>query len=49
MCGHGLQLRTHSCSVRLMNTTVFQLLRTQGHVFTYRIQIYECKQSSAFG
>jgi hypothetical protein len=33
--GHGLQLRAHSCSVRLMSRTQFQLLRTQGHVFSY--------------
>jgi hypothetical protein len=32
---HSLQLRAHSCSVRLMSTTHFQLLRTQGHVFFY--------------
>jgi hypothetical protein len=34
--GHGLQLRAHSCSVRLTSTTYFQLLRTQGLVFSYR-------------
>jgi hypothetical protein len=34
--GHGLQLRAHSYSVRLTSTTHFQLLRTQGHVFSYR-------------
>jgi hypothetical protein len=33
--GHGLQLPAHSCSVRLMRTTHFQLLRTQGHAFSY--------------
>jgi hypothetical protein len=33
--GHGLQLRAHSCSVRLTSATHFQLLRTQGHVFSY--------------
>jgi hypothetical protein len=35
MFGHGRQLRAHSCSVRLMSTVRFKLLRTQGHVFSY--------------
>jgi hypothetical protein len=32
--GHGLQLRGHGCSIRLMSTTHFKLVRTQGHVFS---------------
>jgi hypothetical protein len=31
---HGPQLRAHSCSVRLMSTTHFQLLRMLAHVFS---------------
>jgi hypothetical protein len=33
--GHGFQLRAHSNSVRLLSTTHSQLLRTQGHVYSY--------------
>jgi hypothetical protein len=32
---HGLQLHAHTCSVRLLSTTHFQLLRTQGHAFSF--------------
>jgi hypothetical protein len=32
--GRGLQLHAHSCSVRQRDTTHFQFLRTQGHVFS---------------
>jgi hypothetical protein len=49
MCGHGLQLPAHSCSVRLMSTTHFQLLRTQGHVLLQRCtsEFWESKYSTA--
>jgi hypothetical protein len=33
--GHFLQLRAHSYSVQLISTTHFQLLRTQGHMFSH--------------
>jgi hypothetical protein len=32
---HDLQLRAHSCSLQLINTTYFQLLCMHGHVFSY--------------